>query len=110
MNDRQEGTLGLSINTLMREVLIEQGIPFAQANAIVNRFATAFDALTGTQWVEINGTTEWKLSFDGRKPAPLSEDMRKRDGIPSECPCGKPHPKGKRGRSGILSHMDDDDE
>jgi len=58
--------LGLSINRLMREVLIGQGLTYGDASACVDSFAHAFDAQVGTQWLEVNGSTEWRLSYDGR--------------------------------------------
>lgn len=86
----QEGKLGLNVNALMREVLVTHGVAYAEASVIVNEFAAAFDALTGTEWLEVNGTTEWKLTFDARA-RPLSEDARKRQGTPASCPCGRTH-------------------
>jgi len=90
-NTRQHGKLGLSINTLMREVLIGQGLSYDHACRAVDAFGRAFDALTGTEWLEVNGTTEWHLTFDGREQ-PMSEDQRKRLGLSTTCPCGRKHP------------------
>lgn len=98
--ERQEGKLGLNINMLMRESMIGEGIPYDLAAKAANRFATAFDNLTGTEWVEINGTTEWKKSFDCRPTeAPMTVDERKAAHIDSGCPCGKRHARQRGERT-----------
>jgi hypothetical protein len=59
--------MGLSINKLMREVMIQHGLSHAEASEITHEFAAAFEALTGTEWLEVNGNSEWRLTEWSRK-------------------------------------------